>query len=478
MSQLHAGDPLDWATRQFSGVDLGDARLEKRTIHVAAALAGRPGVSIPRLSATWGETKAAYNLFAHPAATPEALQHAHREQVREALGSPGVKLLLEDTTDCSWSGNEPVPGLGPIGTGAKGLQGFQLHTTLAVAWSPEPWQSTGLSRRPAVEVLGVADQEYHVRRARSESEPIASDPRGGARESQLWERATERLGPAPPEASWLRVCDRGADIFSFLKSCQTHGHGFVVRASADRRLEDGEAGQKRLLFPTVRAAESLGSFALELRARPGQAARVAVLEVSATAVRLRSPQRAGAAAGRDPAIACTAVRVFENQPPEGVAPLEWILLCSDAVASFEQAMECTLQYATRWLIEEFHKALKTGLGAERLQLKQAANLFAAIAVMSVVALRLLHLREVGRATPQAPAAHSGLGPTELAVLEAQSGRALKSVSEVLSAVGRLGGHLGRKHDGPPGWLALWRGMDVLLIMVSGFLLAKKILDYG
>ena len=51
------------------------------------------------------------------------------------------------------------------------------------------------------------------------------------------------------------------------------------------------------------------------------------------------------------------------------------------------------QYATRWIIEEYHKAIKTGLGAERLQLESAERLFAAIAIMSVVALRLIALRE-------------------------------------------------------------------------------------
>jgi hypothetical protein len=43
-------------------------------------------------------------------------------------------------------------------------------------------------------------------------------------------------------------------------------------------------------------------------------------------------------------------------------------------------------------------------------LETGARLFAAIAVMSVVALRLLDLRELGRAVPDAPAALTGLNP--------------------------------------------------------------------
>src|SRR5215510_1758397 len=73
--------------------------------------------------------------------------------------------------------------------------------------------------------------------------------------------------------------------------------------------------------------------------------------------------------------------------------LEWILLCDAEVVDFAQARECALQYSTRWVIEEYHKAIKTGLGAERLQLESAERLFAAVAIMSVVALRLIELRE-------------------------------------------------------------------------------------
>jgi hypothetical protein len=100
------------------------------------------------------------------------------------------------------------------------------------------------------------------------------------------------------------------------------------------------------------------------------------------------------------------VRVWEVQPdaPEG---LEWILLCDAKIASFEQARECALQYSTRWLIEEFHKALKSGVGAERLQLETAEGLCAAVAIMSVVALRLIALREYVRMTPEHPAEEAG-----------------------------------------------------------------------
>lgn len=93
-------------------------------------------------------------------------------------------------------------------------------------------------------------------------------------------------------------------------------------------------------------------------------------------------------------------RVWEEQPPPETEPLEWILLCDGVRTTAAQARECASQYAARGLIEDFHKALKSGLGAERLQLKKAAELCAAIAIMSVVAVRLVEVRYGGAAPPR------------------------------------------------------------------------------
>ena len=74
-------------------------------------------------------------------------------------------------------------------------------------------------------------------------------------------------------------------------------------------------------------------------------------------------------------------------------------------------------------------------------MENAERLFAAVAIMRVVALRLLELRERLRRHPEAEAAQAGLSPLELEVLHQKSGRALRTVREVALAIGRLGGHL-------------------------------------
>jgi hypothetical protein len=253
-----------------------------------------------------------------------------------------------------------------------------------------------------------------------------------------------------------------------MASCREAGHGFVIRVSQNRILLNPADGKRLgLVFEHIAAVAPLGGMYLDLRGRDGQIARRAKLLISCGSVRVRAPERAGHAAGAGEPIDCWFIRVWEEDPPEGVEALEWVLYTDWPTESFSDALTVVMDYATRFLIEEFHKGLKTGMRAEDLQLEQANRLFAAIAVMSVVAMRLLDLRELGKGFPEAPATCTGLDKLELEVLSLAVERELTTVTDVLLAVGRLGGHMNRRRDGMPGWITLWRGMKVLRLLVRG-----------
>jgi hypothetical protein len=469
-------EPQRWAEEQFAGAKLTDIRRVARVKTIAAAMAVHPGQRIPKLCRSPYAVKATYNLFKHAEATPENIQSGHRALVLEAMRQPGVYLLLEDPTELSWSGKQAIAGLGPIGNSAAGLQGFFLHTVLSVRWPDTPQDN---SKRQPVEVIGLGDQQYDVRTPCRQPRESSQERLKRARESQVWPQASQRVGRAPAGVRWVRVADREADIYEYLVSCQALGHGFVIRAAKDRALSHPETGERAgRLCTAARSAVPLGEFTLELRQRPPHPARTAHLCVSATAVALRAPWRSGDGRGRKPPIKCTAVRVWEAAAPEAGDRLEWILLCDANVAHCAQARACALQYSTRWVIEAYHKAIKTGCGAERLQLENAERLFAAIAIMSVVALRLIELRERLRMHPEAEAEQSGLSHLELEVLGERSGRKLRTVREVALALGRLGGHLNRTRDGLPGWQTLWYGMNTWHALVEGVLIAHRLKTFG
>jgi hypothetical protein len=442
-------------------------------VSYAQALAEQPGKAIPELFSRKYDIDATYDLLARREVTPELVQAGHRRLVKDELRTPGRYLLIEDTTFPSFTHRrQPVPGLGPIGGSEEGQQGSLLHSVLAVR-APLPAQPDATGRRPPVTILGLVDQQYLVRSPRPAegSKQAASRQRKGRdRESDRWLDSSRRIGPAPadPRTRWVRIADREADIYEYLWECRTRNHGFLVRVNQDRVILDPSNGERLgLVFEHIAGVEPRGGMYLDLRGRDAVKARRAKLLITWGPVRVRAPERPGHAAGTNEPIDCWFIRVWEPAPPAGAGALEWVLYTDQRTETLEEALVGVMDYGTRSLIEEFHKGLKTGLKAEELQLETAHRLFAAIAVMSIVALRLVDLRELGRAAPQAAAAVTGLNEMELEVLSLAVGRALTTVASVLLAVGRLGGHMNRRSDGMPGWITLWRGMKVLRLLVRG-----------
>lgn len=164
----------------------------------------------------------------------------------------------------------------------------------------------------------------------------------------------------------------------------------------------------------------------------------------------------------------------KEHPPEGVEPLHWVLLTSEVIASLNNAQECLNHYKLRWGVEEYHKALKTGCRVEHRYYETAARLERVTGMLAVLAVRLLQIRSLADDDPDQPA-HEVIPRPWGKVL----GRVRKR-SENTMTIGQfvrhqagLGGHLGRKRDGHPGWITLWRGLEKLLLLRGAQLKSQK-----
>jgi len=129
--------------------------------------------------------------------------------------------------------------------------------------------------------------------------------------------------------------------------------------------------------------------------------------------------------------------------------------CHDALRQVEW-------YATRWTIEEYHKCLKTGCAVEQRQLTTAAGLERLLGFLAIVALRLLQLRTLARTEPTL-LAEDFVPPVMLNVLVArrQLPQLPLTLADFWRSLARLGGFIGRRGDGSPGWQTLWRGWSRL-----------------
>lgn len=482
---LHCGNAREWARNNFTGTTIRNKRLRKRLEIVARQMALQPGDSIPRLFPNMSAMEACYRLMNHDKLTPQSVQVDHWNRTRQLMDqASGTIALVGDHSTFSWIRHGHIEGLGPVGDNIATSQGFLMHTTMALELLDEQTDCHKVSRCPA-RILGLAHQELHVRptltpeQKKAKAERNAKKGQGRSRakavedegrlESDLWIEPLRQMGPVAEGKRRIVVNDRESDIYELLVECRTLNYEHCIRASRDRVMVD----EQEKLFEQARQCPSLGEVDLELRSRGGRPARKARLSVSVLQdVEIRSPQRPGHAAGSLAPAKLSVVRVWEDNPPPDEERLEWLLLVSGSPRTMEEALFWVRLYALRWVIEEYHKGIKSGLRAEALQLESGKGLMTAVSIMAVVALRLLSMRDLARNYPQMPAKFSGLEKDELQVLSKAAKRELKTVVDVILSVGRLGGHLNRKGDGLPGWMTLWEGMFRLQMMVEGYRLAR------
>jgi hypothetical protein len=192
--------------------------------------------------------------------------------------------------------------------------------------------------------------------------------------------------------------------------------------------------------------------------------------IAAGAVEVVAPKQPRGDHGTDPLL-LNLVIVREIETPEGAEPLEWILLTNLAVTDLAEACLVVDWYGCRWIVEELHKGMKLGCGIETLQFTTEEALEPVIALLSVVAVFLLTLRDAGRdpekalkpATQYVPVLYANV----LCAWRHRERRPGWTVGEFYYALGRLGGHQNRRGTPPPGWIVLSRGWTRLQAMVEG-----------
>lgn len=445
-----------WAQNEFGFAQLGDKRRNKRLVNIAQNLATRPGGTLPQAFPDWAELKAAYRFFGQKGVGFKDILTPHWERTRAACRETGEYLIIEDTTVLDYSNHPATQDLGQIGDGSG--RGFELHSALAVR--VEGWT---LEQRPEGTIVGLFGQSCSSPRPAPEGES-RRERLSRPRKSQRWAAGFKEAGCPPAGSQWIYIADRESDFYEPIQTCQQHGINFVIRGCQDRRLA-GEAGR---LGEALAKAAVMGQTTVEVRARGGQPARTAMVEMRAVRVDLDGPWRPG---GWQPALrGVTAVEVREVHPPEGVKePLRWLLLTSLPCTTWSEVQRVVGRYAARWWIEEYHKALKSGTGVEDSQLERGYRLEPLIAVLAVVAVRLLSTKMLARSRPESFEAATSFGPEMLAVLEKKLGapKGGWTNQNVLVATARLGGFLARKHDGMPGWQTIWRGWQRLMWMCEG-----------
>lgn len=452
---------------EFKGADLKDARLQQRLLKVVSALAEAPAASISAACGGWAEIAGALRLLHCDKATPQALLDPHRDAViRRCAGHPCL-IVSQDTTELDFTHMEATEGLGPLNSEKR--RGFFMH-------SLHVGSEQGLPLGILSAATHIRDDEHFRINGKRKKRPIEE------KESYRWlvgYRKTCELALAlPAECEVFSVSDREGDIHEVFEArreaVEAGGPAahWLIRANQDRALENIEKDDPARLFAALEAAPVLGHIEFEISAKMSRVtkkkgsrvsnprtARTARQTLRMMKITPRPPQRPGG--GKVVPVTFWAVLADEENPPPGQDPLRWVLLTSKPVKTFGDACRMVRIYLRRWDIEVFHRVLKTGCRVERIQIKQSDALIRALMIYVVIAWRILYLTHLGRNCPELPcgmvfAAAEWKSACAVVKRDPQAGE--PTVGEFIGIVGKLGGHPGRKGDGPPGPQRIWVGM--------------------
>ena len=516
-----------WVESEMIGVSLGDKRLDRRLIDVVTTIADHPAASNPNRF-DWNELRGFYRIVRTQRATTDILQDIHRQRTLQRMTTcPNRVLIVHDTTELNFSHHPALhDDLGPIGSGKQ--LGFLQHNSLA--FDPQARQILGLVHQQMTLRKPVPPKES--RRQRTERPHQESElwlqgflGVGQAPPECRWIDVCDRGG------DYLAAMQQSQQLgHEFLiRVCHDRR---LTQSAVDE--DTGEVvTELHSLRETIRTISSMTCHPVSVASRGGRPKREVRTMVGWTSAKLQPPQiqglirvhqeipvtlirvwEPGVDEARDAAAgAKSAAKTAEQRVEMAVAAiaeakrtasltealtaeetearkqweeakthakelrrkaseyLDWWLGTNSPIASQKDALQAVSDYEWRWPIaEEYHKVEKTGLRIEDQRFESKVTMFASLALMSVVAIRMLQLRYARDEQPDAPASQIATQAEIEMVSKAtkyQEKPSTMTVKRFVDGVARLGGYLGRKCDGPPGWVSLWRGYQRLIDMLLG-----------
>ena len=433
-----------WAQEQWGKCKFKDPRRTSRAVEMGGLMAAQPDRSLPKQMGSWAETVGGYRLLNNSHVSGEELWRPHLEATCAAARKEKVVLFVQDGTTLIYTPHAATAGIGPVGS--KKQRGILLHSVMAVV--PEGKRVLGLAYLQTI----IRPEKAVKKQRRREQGP----------EGKVWVNGVKAVGPAPAGVKWVHLSDRESDMYGYMAECVNEDKGFVVRAFRNRKVGVGPRGAEagKLIDEARRLLPKSGprhTYMVSVAATKKAPARQAHIVLSWC--KMKVPPT-GSVEGQK-VLDIWVVHAWEENPPAGATRVEWILLTSERVETATAATRIVEWYTCRWLVEDYHMCLKTGCRVEHSQLDNGADLLRLLGFAAPLAVRLLQLRQIVRNVPDVPASNA-VDPLLIQLLAAKLHLAIDmSIARFWSGVAQLGGHLGRKSDGPPGWRTIWSGWTML-----------------
>jgi hypothetical protein len=440
--------------KDMPGLDLGDTRRNRRFIKIIDNIISQPGSSIPKQNENWYDTKATYEFFKSEHVTIDKLQKAIHNYGSNCVTESEV-LIIHDSCNISYN-DSSADGLGYLDN--KEGRGILSHNSIVATTSGLP--------------LALLYQQFWIR---AEEELGKSKERKTKpfeqKETYKWFKGIEQTNGLLDKAiKKIHVGDREADIYELFFMKPEDNSELLVRARQNRKTAAGSS-----LWQQIGSLPVAEVITLNVPDATGKKKREATVEVRYEKVEILRPS------GKDheyKSVELTAIEIREPGIDDEEDGIWWKLLTTLEIKNIEDVKQCILWYTYRWLIERFHYVLKSGCKVEELQLQTAESLQKAIATYSIAAFKIMQMVYQSRETPNV-SCEVVLMKEEWQTLYMVHHKINKlpeqppTLREAIAWIGRLGGHLGRKSDGPPGLKTVWRGYQRLMDFVKMYTVLQQ-----
>lgn len=435
----------NWAESEFSTLNLGDKRLDKRLVNLAEHRSVNINASIAETCGSLANTKGAYRFYENEDVKCEEIIRAHTDSTIKRALNEKILLSIQDTTEFSYGDRKTIKGLGTLNS-LKNL-GFLLHSDILYTTDKVP--------------IGIISQEFIIRPEEEFGKRVTYNKRSiEEKESKKWLialEATHRLHLKMPEIEIISLSDRESDIYDFFFKAIELEETVIARAAWDRNVES----EQKHLWPYVEKLEEAGKVTIKVPIKDSHKTRDAVFSVKYSSVNIFPP--AGRKKEHLKKIRMNAVYLKEITKEEEC--ISWLLLTTKEIRTFEEAVLIVEYYVQRWSIEVFHKILKSGSRILKREFKSVENLKRFITIDSIAGIRIQAMTMIGRTD-------KGKTPCT-AIFEEYEWQALycfenkvktppkeiPTINQMIRWIAKLGGFLGRKGDKEPGIETMWIGMQ-------------------
>lgn len=524
----------DMLSSELEDICLGDKRIDKRSKILLESF--YTGVNSGLTSSCGGkaEIKAAYRFFDNDSVNHKKILGPHYSKTLERIKKHKIIGLSQDTTDVDMKHMGTVENLGVLNDTKR--PGCSLHPV--VAFTPDKLclvvVSTKFIIRPAEELgkkkhnnlRDIEDKEsfrwiegYKVACKIAEKCPETKCVSIGDRESDIYELLLESKNPVNKADLIVRAWhDRKVDLpcseehkkllnenikienenKSLLLANKKAIKNKTIRSLPPEQREIFDRNKisieknkiliktnKSIVFADERIKNTflhqlhqgsiIGTVEFKLHRRDGRKSRIVKQNIRAITLDLMPSWHKK----NLPKLSINAVLLEEIDVPPGEEPVSWMFLTTLPIDSLEDIQLIIKLYISRWGIELFFKALKSGCRIEELQFKEASRLLSCISLYMIVTWRVLFTAFLGRECPDLPC--STLFETDewesvyASHMKAIPPKEPPKLGEFMLMIAALGGYQARKSQGPPGIVVIWKGLQKAYGLSEGWAMHR---EYG